>query len=193
MIRTMRILCLTICSRTPQSATSSRDGAAFGLTLTTLSPRRSRVGVAQNDAFDPLWHPPSLPTLMNEAETFQNGSLLPRPHRDEHGPAERVNAKNQGIPQDFFPCDCTGFGIIPWSRDIYEIPLPHKLVPPTYLYPVPAPTKNVYPVPAQTSPAEILISRSCTNKSRAKNDIPNHVKKVRRTPMLCNVHVKHPP
>ncbi|CAN0375207.1 unnamed protein product [Laminaria digitata] len=63
------------------------------------------------------------------------------------------------FPAGFFPRFCTGFGVIPWSRDKCEIPFPHKRVPRKFLYPV-------------HEPAEKCKSRSRTNASRANKKIP---------------------
>ena len=65
----------------------------------------------------------------------------------------------QGISSGLFPRSWAGFGIIPWSRDKCEVPLPHKPVPRRI---------DIHPVPALTRPAKVKMyseTRECIEES----------------------------
>ena len=110
----------------------------------------------------------------------------------------------QGLPRDFsrgIPRDCTGFGIIPWSREKCEIPypaVPCKMQKSGILYSVsrekweiPYPVsrgpvkKSEIPFRHKRVPRKYSKARSRTNKSRDNVEVPHSVNKRTRNPDVC--------
>ena len=83
----------------------------------------------------------------------------------------------QGLPRDFsrgIPRDCTGFGIIPWSREKCEIPypaVPCKMQKSGILYSV-SREKWEIPYPVSRGPVKKAPSHSRTNASPANTQKP---------------------